>query len=87
MFQAKQPHVKLSELASVEDEDVPKKRRAYLDTSPRTNQDFNAFANKSLRKQAGKGVDSVWNDELDNFSEKFFYLDHTAEVLENYTKI
>ena len=32
-------------------------------------------------------MDSVYDNDIDRLSEKFFYLDHTAEVLENYRKI
>ena len=79
--------VKLSELAEASNEEVPKKRRVYLDTSIKTNQSFGSFANKVLKKEAAAGVDSVYNDEKERLGEKFYFLDHTAEVLENYRKI
>ena len=87
MFKKRQPEVKLSELASSSDETIPKKRRAYLDTSAKTNPTFSSFANKVLRKQAQEGVDSVYENDKDHLAEKFYYLDHTAEVLENYRKL
>jgi len=34
-----------------------------------------------------EGVNSVQRDEQARLGEKFYYLDHTAEVLENYRKI
>ena len=57
------PMVKLSEMAEAEPAKVPKKRRLYIDTSPRTNPKFTSFANKALRKQAVTGVDSIKRDE------------------------
>lgn len=59
----------------------------YLDTSMKTNPTFGSFANKELRRQATAGVDSVYMNDKDRLYEKFYYLDHTAEVLENYRKI
>lgn len=32
-------------------------------------------------------VDHIWNTEGQDLRQKFFYLDHTAEVLENYRRI
>ena len=84
-FKASQPAVRLSEIA--EAEEVPRTRRPYLDTSPKTNPSFGSFANKMLRKQATVGVESAYRDESDRLGAKFYYLDHTAEVLENYRKI
>ena len=40
-----------------------------------------------MRKQAQEGVDSVYENDKDRLAEKFYYLDHTAEVLENYRKL
>lgn len=62
-------------------------RRAYIDTSVKSNPEFGSFANKVLRKQAIEGVDSVYDAERALLGEKFYFLDHTAEVLENYRKI
>ena len=53
----------------------------------KTNHNFGSFANKALRRQAVKGVDSAYNAEKARMGEKFYFLDHTAEVLENYRKI
>ena len=53
----------------------------------KSNPDFGSFANKVLRKQAVAGVDSVYDAEKARMGEKFYYLDHTAEVLENYRKV
>ncbi len=53
--------VKLSEVAQAEE--MPKKRRAYLDTSQKNNPEFGSFANKVLRKQATAAVDSIYDDE------------------------
>ena len=43
--------------------------------------------NKQLRYQATRAIDDIHRTEFTNMSKKFFYLDHTAEVLENYRRI
>jgi len=53
------PMVKFSEMAEAEPAEVTKKRRPYIDTSPRTNPKFTSFANRTLRKQAVEGVNSI----------------------------
>lgn len=84
-FRKGQPDVKLSDMAKMKD--VSTKRRTYLDTSVKTNPGLGSFANRVLRKQAVQGVDSAYSAEKGRMGEKFYYLDHTAEVLENYRKI
>ena len=74
-------------MAEKDPESVSKKRRLYLDTSFKTNPVFGSFANQALRKEAVGGVDSAYDHERARLGQKFYYLDHTAEVLENYRKI
>ena len=84
-FRRNQPPVKLSTIADPS-APVPKARRPYLDTSPMSNPSFTTFANKMLKKTATKGVDQAINSEKQDMQEKYYFLDHTAEVLENYRK-
>ena len=46
-----------------------------------------SFINKTAKKQALQGIDSVAENDRGHLHEKFYYLDHTAEVLENYRRI
>ena len=46
-----------------------------------------SFINKTAKKQALQGIDSVAESDRGHLHEKFYYLDHTAEVLENYRRI
>ena len=43
--------------------------------------------NKVMRKRASQGVSDIQSDEFGDMRKKFFYLDHTAEVLENYRRL
>ena len=43
--------------------------------------------NIDLKRQATKAVDKIWDEEGGSLRNKFFYLDHTAEVLENYRRV
>ena len=67
--------------------DPPKKRRPHFNTSPIANPKLYSFANKEIRKEAIKAVHDIENTEKGELGRKFFYLDHTAEVLENYRRI
>ena len=46
-----------------------------------------SFANTQIRKQAVQAVHDIERTEKGDLGRKFFYLDHTAEVLENYKRI
>ena len=46
-----------------------------------------SFANKALRKEASETITAIEERESHDMSKKFFALDHTAEVLENYRRI
>ncbi len=43
--------------------------------------------NLELNRQATGAIDNIWNTEGQDLRKKFFYLDHTAEVLENYRRV
>jgi hypothetical protein len=86
-FQSKQPIIPLSGIVDADRASVPKKRREFLNTSNLSNQKLYAFANKALRKEVVSAVTEIEKEEIGNLSRKFFLLDHTAEVLENYRKI
>ena len=43
--------------------------------------------NKQMRKQAVHAVTDIQETEYADMRKKFFYLDHTAEVLENYRRL
>ena len=58
-----------------------------MSTSPLTNPRAFKHANLALREQATHVVDDIWEKEGGDLRNKFFLLDHTAEVLENYRKI
>lgn len=66
---------------------MPKKRRDYLNISRLTNPKLYSFANQALRKEATNTITDIQRSEASDLSKKFFLLDHTAEVLENYRKI
>lgn len=84
-FKADQPQVSLSELAAASE--VPKKRRTYLRTSRLENPKLYSFANKDLRNQTSTALHDLERTEKGDLGRKFFYLDHTAEVLENYRRL
>ena len=44
-------------------------------------------ANIGLKKQVNEAVDDIYRSEYSDLSKKIFYLDHTAEVLENYRRL
>ena len=80
-----QPKLSLAELAN--NPNPTMKRRPYFDRSPITNQKLYSFANKEIRKEAVQAVHEIEMTEKGDLGRKFFYLDHTAEVLENYRRI
>lgn len=67
--------------------DPPKKRRPHINISPIANPKLYSFANKEIRKEAIQAVHDIEITEKGDLGRKFFYLDHTAEVLENYRRI
>jgi len=56
-FKSKQPIVPLSQI--VDADEVPKKRREFLNTSRIANPKLFAFANKTLRKEAAGAVHQI----------------------------
>ena len=43
--------------------------------------------NRALQKDARFSVKDIQDNEWYNMREKYFYLDHTAEILENYRRL
>ena len=74
-------------MAEAEPDNVPKRRRQYMDTGKSTNPVLYSFANQALRKKASGAVHELERNERAMLGDRFFYLDHTAEVLENYRRI
>ena len=79
--------VRLSQLASTSPDKVPKIRREYFNRGRISNPKFYSYANRVIRKQAVSGIHDLELSERDDLGRKFFALDHTAEVLENYRRI
>ena len=87
VFRKFQPRVKLSHLAQKERSQVSLKRRPFLNVSPLNNPGAFHKLNRQLRKQATHAVTDIQETEYADLRKKFFYLDHTAEVLENYRRL
>ncbi len=87
MFKSRTPYVPLSKLAKLEKHQVSKKRRPYMSMSHSLNPQLLKRANRAASKQVGATVDDIWEKEGGGLRDKFFVLDHTAEVLENYRRI
>jgi hypothetical protein len=77
-------HVKLSTVVNSERK---LKKRPFFNSSLKNTAKFARFANKAMRKQVGTKIDDIYEDESASLRNKFFALDHTAEVLENYRRI
>jgi hypothetical protein len=77
----------LSQLAVTSPNKVPKVRREFFNRGRLSNPKFYSYANRVIRKQAVGGIHELENSERDDLGRKFFALDHTAEVLENYRRI
>lgn len=58
-----------------------------MSLSPILNPKVMKHANKALMREATNTVDDIWDKEGGSLRNKFFVLDHTAEVLENYRRI
>ena len=58
-----------------------------MDTGKTTNPVFYSFANQKLRKETSGKIHEMEQAERGILGDRFFYLDHTAEVLENYRRI
>ena len=84
-FKERQPQVRLSKMALAKE--VPRKRRLYFNRGRTSNPRFHQFANKGLRRQSVAAIFDIQDQERDTLGRKFFALDHTAEVLENYRRI
>lgn len=77
----------LSDMALKDPNSVSRKRRPYLSTSVIANPKAMVKVNKGMAYSALKNMDTVWRGQGRYLKDKFFYLDHTAEVLENYRRI
>ena len=81
------PYIPLSRIAKADPKTVSRKRRPFMSTSPMINAKVLKNANNELQKQASGAVKDIWDKEGGSLRNKFFLLDHTAEVLENYRRI
>jgi hypothetical protein len=74
-------------MATAEPKSVSRKRRPFIITSPLLNPKAMKHANAAITQQASGVVQDIWDKEGGSLRNKFFVLDHTAEVLENYRRI
>ena len=81
------PKPDLSGLASKPAGKVSQKRRPFLNISKINNPQAFHRLNRSLHKQTSAAVEDIRVNEYFDMRNKFFALDHTAEVLENYRRI
>ena len=58
-----------------------------MDTGKTTNPVLYSFSNQGLRRETSQQLHQIERDERGILGDRFFYLDHTAEVLENYRRI
>lgn len=86
-FLQRVPYMPLSKMAKADRQSVSRKRRPFFSTSPQLNPKIMGAMNRAVSKQAGGTVDDIWAKEGGSLRDKFFVLDHTAEVLENYRRI
>ena len=81
------PLIPLSKMAKAEPRTVSKKRRPFMITSPMLNPKVMKHTNAAIKQQATGAVTDIWDKESGSLRNKFFILDHTAEVLENYRRV
>eukprot|EP00347_Sterkiella_histriomuscorum_P004264 403361113 len=75
-------------MAQLDQSKVSKKRRPLMNTfTAMSNPDKLRKINKIMKQEALTSIDKLWESESPSLRNKFFFLDHTAEVLENYRKI
>ena len=86
-FKARVPLIPLSRMANAEPRTVSRKRRPYMVTSATADPKIMKHANQALQRQATHSVEDIWQKEGASLRDKYFVLDHTAEVLENYRRI
>ncbi|CDW74365.1 UNKNOWN [Stylonychia lemnae] len=87
-FRARIPEIPLSKMASKEPSTVSKKRRPYMAPLSKLNDSHKLKRiNQDLKSQLKRNTDQIWENEKISLRNKFFVLDHTAEVLENYRRI
>ena len=77
----------MSSMAKKSPRNVSKKRRPFLNTSAMNNPKAFYKLNQKLRAQAHGAVKDIQDTEWADMRKKYFYLDHTQEVLENYRRL
>ena len=87
IFKDSLPFIPLSKVAKADPKALPRKRRPYMSMSQSLNPKLMKTANQEMTKQATHVVDDIWEKEGGSLRNKYFLLDHTAEVLENYRRI
>lgn len=86
-FKERQSETNRAELSKLATTQKVGKRRPFLNTTPMNNPDAFRRVNRALQKQARFAIKDIQQSEWYNMREKFFYLDHTAEILENYRRL
>ena len=87
-FKGRLPLIPLSKMANKDPRTVSKKqRRPYMITSVVGDPRIMKHTNRALQSQATHVVEDIWQKEGGSLRDKYFVLDHTAEVLENYRRI
>lgn len=86
-FKARLPLIPLSKMAHADPKTVSRKRRPYMVTSALLGPKIMKHTNAAITQQATSVVQDIWDKEGGSLRNKFFVLDHTAEVLENYRRI
>ena len=86
-FKNRLPYIPLSRIAKADPKSVPRKRRPFMSMSPMLNPKVMTGINKGIRNQVGGVVNDIWEKEGGSLRNKFFVLDHTAEVLEKYRRV
>lgn len=86
-FKSRIPLIPLSKMAKADPRTVTRKRRPYMVTSNVADPKIMKLTNQALQSQATHVVQDIWDKEGGSLRNKYFVLDHTAEVLENYRRI
>ena len=82
------PKIPLSKIVKTPNEAVSRRLRPYVAVpSQISNPKLAKRFNLELRRQAITSVDDIQEKEGMSLKNKFFVLDHTAEVLENYRRV
>ena len=87
IFNENKPLIPLSKMANADPKTVPRKRRPFISSSPMNNPKVLKAVNQHLKGRVSDSIQDIWDKEGGSLRNKFFMLDHTAEVLENYRRI